>query len=86
MVSDNAVAGGAAINSVRATVTDENGNPLSEIAVIFRADNATAQSPVTTGADGTAVSTITSTVAGSSSKQASVTFIAGELDAQQSTF
>ncbi|WP_263972689.1 Ig-like domain-containing protein [Citrobacter amalonaticus] len=85
-VANDALANGSATNSVKATVTDANGNPLSGQVVNFSADNgATILASGTTSADGTVTMTLTSTVAGdatvtasinSSSQSVSVTFTA----------
>src|SRR5690606_37024693 len=67
-VTNNATANGSATNSVKAVVTDANGNPLSGVAVSFSATNgATVVTPNgTTGADGSVTVTLTSTTAGQS--------------------
>ncbi|MDL4616942.1 Ig-like domain-containing protein [Citrobacter amalonaticus] len=85
-VTNDALANGSATNSVKATVTDANGNPLSGQVVNFSAGNgATMVASGTTGDDGTVTMTLTSTVAGDStvtasingsSQSVSVTFIA----------
>ncbi|HAT6804637.1 TPA: hypothetical protein JAN03_21710 [Citrobacter freundii] len=72
-VTNDAVANGSATNSVKATVTDANGNPLSGQTVNFSADNgATIAASGTTGDDGTVTMTLTSTVAGDSTVTASI--------------
>ncbi|MET6676327.1 Ig-like domain-containing protein [Citrobacter amalonaticus] len=91
-VINDALANGSATNSVKATVTDAQGNPLSGQVVNFSADNgATIVASGTTGADGTVTMTLTSTVAGdstvtasinNSSRSVSVTFTADTTTAQ----
>ncbi|HAU5638969.1 TPA: invasin, partial [Citrobacter amalonaticus] len=86
VVYTGALADGSATNSVKATVTDANRNPLSGQVVNFSAGNgATIVASGTTGNDGTVTMTLTSTVAGDStvtasingsSQSVSVTFIA----------
>ncbi len=81
-----ALANGSATNSVKATVTDANGNILIGQTVNFSAGNgATIAASGTTGDDGTVTMTLTSTVAGdstvtasinNSSQSVSVTFVA----------
>ncbi|HDZ8013391.1 TPA: inverse autotransporter beta domain-containing protein, partial [Citrobacter amalonaticus] len=72
-VINDAVANGSATNSVKATVTDANGNPLSGQVVNFSADNgATIAASGTTSDDGTVTMTLTSTVAGDSTVTASI--------------
>ncbi|WP_289712163.1 Ig-like domain-containing protein [Citrobacter amalonaticus] len=67
------MANGSATNSVKATVTDANRNPLSGQVVNFSADNgATIVASGTTGDDGTVTMTLTSTVAGNSTVTASI--------------
>lgn len=62
---DNAVANGNGSNRVKVAVTDTNGNPVAGATVSFQADNGATMSPVsTTGGDGTAIATLTSTRAG----------------------
>ena len=91
-VINDALANGSATNSVKATVTDANRNPLSGQVVNFSADNgATIAASGTTGVDGTVTMTLTSTVAGeatvtasinNSSRSVSVTFTADTTTAQ----
>ncbi|WP_156305589.1 Ig-like domain-containing protein, partial [Yersinia pekkanenii] len=67
IVNDGAIANGSASNSVRALVSDGQGNPVSGQTVSFSSSNSSAQvTPVisTTGADGIATATLTNTVAG----------------------
>ena len=72
-VADNAVANGSAINSVRAIVTDANGNPVSGVVVSFSAGNgATIAATGTTGADGGVTQTLTSLKAGLSTVTATI--------------
>ncbi|NMD76573.1 hypothetical protein HG548_18840, partial [Citrobacter sp. DNRA3] len=71
---DNAVANGTATDSVKATVTDANGNPVSNITVGFSADNgATIAANGITGTDGTTTMTLTSLKAGQSVVTAYIT-------------
>ena len=86
MVTDNAVANGTATNSVKATVTDANGNPVSGVSVGFSANNgASIAATGTSDANGEIELTLTSTTAGistvtavlgSASVTADVTFVA----------
>ncbi|AST78321.1 TPA: Ig-like domain-containing protein [Citrobacter farmeri] len=72
-VINDAVANGSAPNSVKATVTDAQGNPLSGQIVNFSADNgATIAASGTTGADGSVTITLTSLVAGDATVTASI--------------
>ncbi|HHH2712360.1 TPA: Ig-like domain-containing protein, partial [Citrobacter farmeri] len=72
-VINDAVANGSATNSVKATVTDAQGNPLSGQVVNFSADNgATIAGSGTTGADGSVTMTLTSLVAGDATVTASI--------------
>ncbi|CRY69037.1 invasin [Yersinia pekkanenii] len=67
IVNDGAIANGSATNSVRALVSDGQGNPVSGQTVSFSSGNSSAQvTPVisTTGADGIATATLTNTLAG----------------------
>ncbi|HGY4723581.1 TPA: beta strand repeat-containing protein, partial [Citrobacter amalonaticus] len=85
-VTTGAVANGTAQNSVKATVTDRYGNPVSGVTVNFAATNgATIAATGATGADGTVTQVLTSTKAGDSlvtatvngaNRAATVTFIA----------
>ncbi|EEF4509529.1 hypothetical protein FWL67_21650, partial [Salmonella enterica] len=62
---NNSLANGTATNSVVATVTDSNGNPVPGVIVNFTADNgATIAATGTTGTDGTVTQTLTSKTAG----------------------
>jgi len=71
--TNNAAANGKATNSVKATVTDANGNLVSGLAVNFTANNgATIAASGTTGSDGSVTVTLTSTKAGQSNVTASV--------------
>ena len=91
-VINDAVANGSAPNSVKATVTDAQGNPLSGQIVNFSADNgATIAGSGTTGSDGSVTMTLISPVAGDatvtasingSSRSVSVTFVADTGTAQ----
>lgn len=67
VIATNAVADGTAINSVRAVITDANGNPVANETVIFVIASGTADAvgalTVTTDANGLAVLELTSTVA-----------------------
>ena len=72
-VINDAIANGSATNSVKATVTDAQGNPLSDQLVIFSADNgATIAASGTTGSDGSVTMTLTSLVAGDATVTASI--------------
>ncbi|MEA1185044.1 Ig-like domain-containing protein, partial [Escherichia coli] len=83
---DNAVADGSTANTLRARVTDANGNTLAGQTVSVLADNGATVSPtVITGPDGTVEISVTSQTAGvstvtasinSSSQSRNVTFIA----------
>ncbi len=94
-VADNAIANGTATDSVKAVVTDTNGNPVSGQVVSFSANNgATILATGTTGADGSVTVTLTSLKAGSSTVTASLNgstattpaqFVAGAADAGQSS-
>ncbi|MBJ9137997.1 Ig-like domain-containing protein, partial [Citrobacter farmeri] len=91
-VINDALANNIAPNSVKATVTDAQGNLLAGQVVNFSADNgATIAASGTTGSDGTVLMTLTSTVAGdatvtasinNSSRSVSVTFTADTGTAQ----
>ncbi|HCB1597835.1 TPA: Ig-like domain-containing protein [Citrobacter farmeri] len=91
-VINDALANNIATNSVKATVTDAQGNLLAGQVVNFSADNgATIAASGTTGSDGTVTMTLTSTVAGdatvtasinNSSRSVSVTFTADAGTAQ----
>ncbi|HGL6910059.1 TPA: Ig-like domain-containing protein, partial [Citrobacter farmeri] len=91
-VINGALANNTAPNSVKATVTDAQGNLLAGQVVNFSADNgATIAASGTTGADGTVTMTLTSLVAGdatvtasinNSSRSVSVTFTADAGTAQ----
>src|SRR5690606_25739699 len=74
VVTTGATADGAATNSVRAVVTDEDGNPVPNQPVTFSIASGTGgfTTPVTvqTDANGVAVATLTSTVAGDVSIEA----------------
>ncbi|HRE50817.1 MAG TPA: Ig-like domain-containing protein [Flavitalea sp.] len=69
VTADGAAANGAATNSVRAHITDANGNPVSNQTVTFVIASGTATPvgslTVTTDANGDAVLTLTSVVVGS---------------------
>ena len=72
-VINDAIANGSATNSVKATVTDAQGNPLSDQIVNFSADNgATIAASGTTGSDGSVTMTLTSLVAGDATVTASI--------------
>ena len=64
--TNGAIANNTATNTVTATVTDHNGNPVSGVAVSFTTDTGSTvvTSPVTTNAVGVASTTVTATVAG----------------------
>ncbi|MCW5004457.1 Ig-like domain-containing protein, partial [Enterobacter roggenkampii] len=65
VVSDGAAANGLATNSVRATVTDANGNPVAKQTVTFSATNgATINATGTTDASGEVVMAVSNTRAG----------------------
>ncbi|WP_267498477.1 Ig-like domain-containing protein [Citrobacter farmeri] len=91
-VNNGALANGSETNSVKAMVTDAQGNLLAGQVVNFSADNgATIAASGTTGADGTVTMTLTSTVAGDatvtasingSSRNVNVTFVADTGTAQ----
>lgn len=68
VLKNNAPADGKSTNEVQAKVTDENGNPLSGQKVTFTASNGATVTTITgtTGADGLAKATLTSTTAGNS--------------------
>lgn len=73
-IQDNALADGVASNVIQATVTDQKGQPLSGHTVSFSATNGATVSVVTgtTGNDGLAKATLTSTTAGTSQVTASL--------------
>jgi len=94
VVTTGAIANGTATNSVQAHITDANGNPVANQGVVFNIASGTGtfvgSTTVTTDANGNAVITLTSTVAGSvgitatvngsnitNGSPASVTFVAG---------
>ncbi|XTZ39993.1 Ig-like domain-containing protein [Salmonella enterica] len=95
VLKDNAKANGKESNSVKATVTDANGNIVTGQSVSFTADNGAAiAASATTDAKGEAAVTLTSTKAGQSSVTASVnssrqsqtlTFVADTATAQVAT-
>ncbi|MEQ5372358.1 Ig-like domain-containing protein, partial [Morganella morganii] len=66
VVTDNAVADGAAKNRLKAVVTDANGNVVPDAAVVFTAGNGglPVTQTVTTGADGSALFDVTNIRAG----------------------
>ncbi|MCA1922068.1 Ig-like domain-containing protein, partial [Buttiauxella noackiae] len=67
VVTDNAIASGTVDNSVKATVTDANGNRVSGVSVNFSASNsATIAATGTSDANGEIEMTLTSTRAGTS--------------------
>ena len=71
--SNDAVANGVATNSVKATVTDANGNAVPDVTVNFSATNsANIAATGKTGPDGTVTMTLTSTTSGASTVTASV--------------
>ncbi len=74
VTTDNAVADGTATNAVQATVTDARGNTVAGQMVSFSASNGALITTVieTTGADGIATATLTSSTAGISSVTATV--------------
>ncbi len=69
VVTTNAAADGTATNSVKAHITDANGNPVPNQTVVFAIASGTGtfvgSATVTTDANGNATITLTSTVAGS---------------------
>ncbi|WP_424221035.1 inverse autotransporter beta domain-containing protein, partial [Buttiauxella gaviniae] len=72
-VDNNANANGTATNSVKATVTDANGNPVSGVSVSFSAGNsATIAATGISDANGEIVQTLTSTKAGISTVTAAI--------------
>ncbi|MGP3593597.1 Ig-like domain-containing protein, partial [Vagococcus sp. WN89Y] len=84
VIKDNAKANGVDENSVKATVTDAEGNPLAGQVVRFSADNgATITASGTTGSDGSVTVTLTNTSAGQSSVIATVN---GSVQHQMLTF
>ena len=73
VVSDNAKADGTDTNSVKAVVTDAQGNLVANQSVSFKADNGADITPQgTTGPDGSITVALMSTVAGSSTVTATV--------------
>ncbi len=76
VVDNNAVANGTATNSVKAVVKDSNGNPVANQAVEFfivdGTGNIVGSNTVTTGPNGEALITLTSTVAGNVSIGANI--------------
>ncbi|WP_172666876.1 Ig-like domain-containing protein, partial [Yersinia frederiksenii] len=66
--ADNAPANNTATNSVQAIVTDAGGNPVAGQSVTFSANNGASVTTVigTTGTDGIATATLTSTNPGMS--------------------
>ncbi|WP_392560810.1 Ig-like domain-containing protein [Orbus sturtevantii] len=75
VVVDNALANGKATNSVTVLVKDEQGNPVPNHVVSFSGEEGAtvANNTATTGSDGIATMTITSTTAKSYSVMASIT-------------
>ncbi|MCX8956900.1 hypothetical protein EHW65_06300 [Erwinia psidii] len=97
VTTDNATADGKAANALQVTVVDGNGNPVADQVVALSAAEGLTLSAasVTTGSDGTASLTATSTTAATltvtakangSSASAEITFVAGEINAGNSTF
>ncbi|WP_267436054.1 Ig-like domain-containing protein [Erwinia psidii] len=97
VTTDNATADGKAANALQVTVVDGNGNPVADQVVALSAAEGLILSAasVTTGSDGTASLTATSTTAATltvtakangSSASAEITFVAGEINAGNSTF
>ncbi|WP_267443092.1 Ig-like domain-containing protein [Erwinia psidii] len=97
VTTDNATADGKAANALQVTVLDGNGNPVADQVVALSAAEGLTLSAasVTTGSDGTASLTATSTTAATltvtakangSSASAEITFVAGEINAGNSTF
>jgi len=73
VVADNAYANGRAMNAVKSTVKDANGNPVPNITVAFAADNgAVINSGGTTDSDGNVIVMVTSTSTGASNVTATV--------------
>ncbi|SQA97922.1 Bacterial Ig-like domain (group 1) [Cedecea neteri] len=72
MVSNNAVADGTATNSVKVTVLDGNTNPVKTAVTLKASNGAVIADSVTTGDDGTATVTLTSTKSGTSTVTAQV--------------
>ena len=68
VVTNNAIANGTATNSVKAHITDANGNPIANQSVVFAIASGTGtfvgSATVTTDASGNATITLTSTVTG----------------------
>jgi len=84
VVSNNALADGSAVNSVKATVRDANGNVLAGQKVSFTADNgAVIAASATTGSDGSVTMTLTSKKAGASKVTAAIN---GSSQSQTLTF
>ncbi|MBT9428382.1 inverse autotransporter beta domain-containing protein [Candidatus Symbiopectobacterium endolongispinus] len=74
ITTNNALANGTASNAVQARVTDASGNAVADQTVAFAVDNGASVTTVigTTGADGIATATLTSTRAGTSVVTATV--------------
>ncbi|SQA97927.1 Invasin [Cedecea neteri] len=64
VVNNNAVADGSATNSMKVTVLDGNNNPVSTTVTLKASNGAVIADSVTTGDDGTATMSLTSTKAG----------------------
>ncbi|WP_317170733.1 Ig-like domain-containing protein [Paraflavitalea devenefica] len=68
VVTDNAVADGAATNSVKAHIVDASGHPVPNATIVFTISKGTAgfvgSATITTDANGDAIITLNSTVAG----------------------
>jgi hypothetical protein len=82
LVDDDAVADGVATNSVKAIVTDANGNRIVNTPVAFRAGNsATIAASATTDSNGEILTTLTNTRSGTSSVTATVATGSRSVDA-----
>ncbi|MDF2192169.1 Ig-like domain-containing protein [Paraflavitalea sp. CAU 1676] len=95
VVTDNAEANGTALNSVKAHIADAAGHPVKDAVIVFSIESGTANivetNPILTDANGDAVITLNSTVAGKvkiiatvngtsikNGSPATVTFVAGK--------
>lgn len=73
VTKDNAIANGTDSNRIQVRVTDIAGNPLAgQVVMLNTSEGATALGSVTTGNDGTADATVTSTVPGSATLWAQI--------------
>ncbi|MFG6656629.1 beta strand repeat-containing protein, partial [Scandinavium sp. M-37] len=83
MVDNDALANGSDTNTVRATVTDAAGNPVSGISVSFSATHsATITASGVTDANGEVTATLMSTTAGTSTITATVNGVSQHVDAR----